>query len=313
MNKIASTLLYFLGFNTLARLFLNKKIYVLNYHSVSSSSNAKLFQSSLYPHLSIDVNLFESHIKMMKNNGHTFVRPKDLLNIETEKIKKPTIIYFDDGFKDNLANALPVLDKFGINACIFISPNIVNKTSIFWTIKHRAFLKSQGVDKEEIGSMTDNLKALPNSERQTLIDKEYESAGFSWLPEDQNIFLEWNEIKNLVKKGWEIGSHGLSHQNLLEINMEDIKKEIIESKYEIEKKLGRPIVSFSYPHGRFSNKINDIIYNSGYKVVTSVGRGLNSYNCLFDMPIYLKTIPVRINDTLKELESKLYSRHFFKS
>lgn len=313
MNKISSTLLHILGINGLAKLFLSNKLYVLNYHSVSSSGNSKLFQSSLYPHLSIDKTLFESHIRKMKDNGHAFIRPKDLLNNKTQNMNKPTIIYFDDGFKDVLVNALPILDKLGIKACVFVSPALIDKVDILWTIKHRVFLESQGVSTEETIDSIDNLKTLSKPERQNLIDKEYKSAGFSWSLPDQNIFLDWNEIKKLLDKGWEVGSHGESHQDLTEISVEKIKKEIIESKSRIEKELGQPVVSFSYPHGRFSSEINRILFNNGYKVVMSIGRGLNSFNCLADMPIYLKTVPVQINDTLKALESKLYSRHFFKS
>ena len=48
-----------------------------------------------------------------------------------EKIKKPTIIFFDDGFKDVLLNALPVLKKHKIKNCKITSKNALNMENNF--------------------------------------------------------------------------------------------------------------------------------------------------------------------------------------
>jgi len=313
MSKFSSIVLHYLGFNTLARMFLKEKIYVINYHSVSSPSNAKLFQYDLYSHLSINLDLFKSHIQMMQKRGHTFIQPGDLLKQGVNKMNKPTILYFDDGFKDNLANALPVLKNLGIKASIFVSPVLVDKVDVFWTIKHRAFLKAQGMSIEAVEKTITRLKTLPKADRESVIEKEYKSKDFNWSPQDQNIFLDWPELKKLRDEGWEISSHGLSHQNLLELDPKEIKKELLNSKERIEKELGKPVESFSYPHGRFNDNTNRMLSEIGYKVVMFTGHGLNNFKALNRLPIFLKTIPVKINDTLKDFESKLYSRHFLRS
>lgn len=108
-------------------------------------------------------------------------------------------------------------------------------------------------------------------------------------------------------------SHGLSHQNLLELEDVDVKKELVESKQIIEKKLGSTVKSFSCPYGRFSSRWNKVFESTGYEVVTSVGHGLNDFSSLVGIPIRLKTVPVKIDDSLNVLESKLYSRHYLRS
>jgi len=306
-------MLHYSGINKFFKFFLNKKIYVLNYHSVSSNLNSADLQGEFYKHLSIKNDLFEDHLRMMIKNGHTFIQPRDLLGDEIIKLKKPTILYFDDGFKDNLVNALPILQKFNIKASVFVSPNIINEISTLWTIKHRVFLKSQNRNPKEIEKIISDLKTLPKLERENFVFEEYLGAKFHWPLKSQNIFLNWQDLKILVDEGWEIGSHSMSHSDLSELDREEIEKELFESKEEIEKKLDASVTSFSYPHGRISELANKMFLGMGYKIIVSVGQGLNTLPSVKKLPIYLKTVPVKVFDSANMLELKLYSRHFLRS
>jgi len=40
---------------------------------------------------------------------------------------RSVLLTFDDGYEDNYSQVLPVLEKFGFKAMIFISPNLINK------------------------------------------------------------------------------------------------------------------------------------------------------------------------------------------
>ena len=60
----------------------------------------------------------------------------------------------------------------------------------------------------------------------------------SWLNEKhldyKNVILTQAQLNNLNKKLISIGSHGRTHKNLLQIATEEAKKEIIQSKKELE-------------------------------------------------------------------------------
>ena len=45
--------------------------------------------------------------------------------------KKNVVLTFDDGYKDNIKYALPILEKFNVNAICFIISNAINQVN-FW-------------------------------------------------------------------------------------------------------------------------------------------------------------------------------------
>ena len=68
---------------------------------------------------------FEKRIKYLVKHGHNFIKFSNLSSLAKDKMSKPTILYFDDGFKDNLTNVLPILIKYKIPATFFISTGLI--------------------------------------------------------------------------------------------------------------------------------------------------------------------------------------------
>lgn len=313
MNKVFLWFLQYSGVNALARLFLNNKIYILNYHSVFSKVNAEQLQVGLYSNLSIDAELFEKHVKLLVKNGHTFLKMRELLELDISKLRRSTIIYFDDGYKDNIINALPILKKYNIKGTVCVAPGLIDRSHVLWTIKHRAFLLEQNVDVQEREKIILTLKTVSKSKRETLLRTMYKNARFLWRPEDQNIFLNWDDLRTLRDEGWEIASHSVSHSDLTELTPEGIVAELVESKRKIEEELKIKVVSFSCPYGRWDPAVNKALKVAGYKIIVSIGAGLNDNKTFNNLPVYLKTVPVKITDTTYKLGSKLYSRYFLRS
>ena len=62
-----------------------------------------------------------------------------------------------------------------------------------------------------------------------------------------------------------IGTHTISHTKLDTISFEEQKKEIQQSRLELETLLGHPIIHFSYPHGAYNNETLDIVKGNGFR------------------------------------------------
>ncbi|RKY33040.1 MAG: hypothetical protein DRP74_01215 [Candidatus Omnitrophota bacterium] len=92
----------------------------------------------------------------------------------------------------------------------------------------------------------------------------------------QNDRLSWQEIREMRGSGLvDFGSHCLGPEPLVNFTSDSkIQKEILLSKKILERKLGIPIAAFSYPEGRFSEKIKNMVRRAGYElaVVTSPGK-----------------------------------------
>jgi peptidoglycan/xylan/chitin deacetylase (PgdA/CDA1 family) len=82
--------------------------------------------------------------------------------------------------------------------------------------------------------------------------------------------LSTNQLKELIAAGWDVGSKGMSGKSLvvvLDNNPETLGDEISGSRLQLEKSLGVPITTFSYPAGELDNggAIVRRVQNWGYK------------------------------------------------
>lgn len=92
-------------------------------------------------------------------------------------------------------------------------------------------------------------------------------------PQDDR--LSWEEIKTLKASGIvDFGSHGLGPEPLINIKSDEvIKREIFDSKKILESRLGSPVNAFSYPEGRFTDRIRELVREAGYEVAVTTNPG----------------------------------------
>jgi len=78
-------------------------------------------------------------------------------------------------------------------------------------------------------------------------------------------YLDCQQIREIAKKGHEIGSHGQTHQNLCTMDEKQVLTELVTSKTDIEELINKEILGFSYPFGYFDNRIKALIKLTNYK------------------------------------------------
>lgn len=64
--------------------------------------------------------------------------------------------------------------------------------------------------------------------------------------------LSWKEVGEIAENGIEIGSHSRTHRDLSRISAADAMREIVDSKTEIENRIGKQVATFAYPYGRYN-------------------------------------------------------------
>ena len=77
-------------------------------------------------------------------------------------------------------------------------------------------------------------------------------------------------LKNLDKNLVLIGSHCRTHSNLHQISQDEARKEIIQSKKELENIMNTPVEAISFPHGDFNQTHIDMAIRAGYKHAYSI-------------------------------------------
>jgi len=86
-------------------------------------------------------------------------------------------------------------------------------------------------------------------------------------------FLSVEQIKELLSSGWEIGSHGMNHVDLVK-NPQALRDEIGTSKKKIEDSLEIKVTSFAYPYGEALNLTKDWVKQIGY--LAGMGLGITN-------------------------------------
>jgi len=102
-------------------------IRVLVYHSITDSLIKKEWKENTTPK-----DLFDKQLKYLKDNGYTAVSlEKAFLYLNNKEIipDKTVAITFDDGFRNNYINALPILEKYKFPATIFITVDFLRDYS----------------------------------------------------------------------------------------------------------------------------------------------------------------------------------------
>ena len=282
----------------------NELITILCFHKISPHKD------SFYPAMHPD--LFKQFCKFL-NKKYTIITFRALENLKQNKSDKPLLILtFDDGFQEFMEYALPILQKENIRAILNVITNSLdNNVSYGWQGCIDAARKKSHI---ELRSLAKNIgfEIVSNSRNEfeenfTLgflnfflrLDKE-QCIEFEkeYLKEDHlklTKLLSWDDVKQLDRLGFEIGSETHNHFSLPNLNQADLHFELTHSKLRLETELNHLINIISFPFGKYNNLVLDQSKKAGYRYMLINDNRLNSANNLahgvFDrVLIYAKTI-----------------------
>lgn len=91
--------------------------------------------------------------------------------------------------------------------------------------------------------------------------------------EKRFTLMNRNELLEMQNYGIEFGGHTCTHPRLTELSLEETKTEVINSKFNIEKTIGRELLSFAYPYGSLNEEIKKIPQEIGYRFAVATDSG----------------------------------------
>ena len=77
--------------------------------------------------------------------------------------------------------------------------------------------------------------------------------------------MSWDELRAHAGRGISIGSHAVSHPHLTRLPDRELRKELEESKAEVEAELGRPCPDLAYPYGEHDERVRAAARRAGYE------------------------------------------------
>ena len=249
---------------------------ILNYHRVLPSSK---IDNSLV-NISVSTDNFINQLNYLKKNFNIISLDELLLHLKSKSNEFKVAITFDDGYRDNLNYAYPILEKFNVPATIYIITKFINNKFIPWWLKLDFFIKNQKKNASTKKKLFNFYKHKLLLSDQLTVDKNVLSIlGKNNKLKYNNIFLDQKEIQYLSKqKLITIGSHSHSHHNFSQLTEEQTLSEFKTSKSILEKIIKKRILHFSYPYGGYQNinfKFKKLLKNLGYlSAVTTIRKKL---------------------------------------
>ena len=273
-----------------------KHVAILRYHSIQDDPD--FLDSAVGAHITHATEGFRQQMELIASR-YKIVSMDDLLtflNGETDLDERSVVVTFDDGFKDNIDLAIPILNHYGIPATFYLTVQVIDNRQVpfFIRIRHAIWTTGKKAYYEPIDGEIVNLdsrdkrvcalqfaskkcsrlagSALEDTVRE--IEKELDVEPFE---HESNFMMSWDDVVQLHRNGHIIGSHTLTHPNIAHIDPESQEREIFDSKRILESKIKAPVIHFSYPnHGltpQWNKDTNRFLGQAGYKtaVISAAG------------------------------------------
>ena len=125
----------------------------------------------------------------------------------------------------------------------------------------------------------------------------------------QKNYLKFDELKDMQRRGLEIGSHTSDHLPLTELDKSEQRRQLRESKIYLEWSGLEPICSLSYPNGAFDSEIEQLLREENYLAAVTGEAGLNTIET---NPYELYRVHIRKpRFGLTEFKFRLWKAEFF--
>lgn len=191
----------------------------------------------------------------------------------------------DDGFASSL-KAAEICNEHNIPLTVFVSSQVITGY-IPWFVKRVAAIarskstvcfdgKKYDLSKfEDATTLHNDIKRdvyqMPQSEQMARCCEILDQINLACngdIPEKFR-FLSDVELKHLSTIA-EIGGHGATHISLSKLSPSDVKKELHESKANLERVTGNKITCFSYPEGLYDKDTVEQVIDAGYEAAFAV-------------------------------------------
>ncbi|HEU4929606.1 MAG TPA: polysaccharide deacetylase family protein [Candidatus Krumholzibacteria bacterium] len=222
-------------------------------------------------------------------------------------------VTFDDGYRNVLTEAAPVLARLGIPGTLFVATDFVFRKDPLWTDRltgalyltrePRLSLEMDGGTVElSLSNEADKIaaenrllslcKKLPDSDRVALVDRIVASLAV----DEARVSRAWGdhaaispeELPRRFDDGLDVGSHTCTHAIVSRMRGEQMDFELAESRRLIESATGRPCTLFSYPNGGpadFDARTRRAVVAAGYRgAVTTIKTAVTPLQDRFEIP-----------------------------
>jgi len=307
LKKILKKGLYFASFYSgivhllifvLTKLKKNHCAAILFYHRFCSGS----LDGDLLPCL--DIGEFEKQMRHIKRWYKVISMDElDKRLTSRENFPLPSItITIDDGYLNNYKLAFPVLKELDLHVMVYLATGFIDTKNALWVddladillfTKLGSFcfpelfgdevldISTHWKKIEVLTRLYEEMVGLEHQKKILIIRELFEGLGGNDARKHgpDRRMLNWNEVLEMSRNGVSFGAHTVNHPTLSKMELSEAKREIFESKMEIEARIGGKVKYFAIPNGKiedFTNELKEYCKEIGMSTVVSTEPGVVS-------------------------------------
>jgi peptidoglycan/xylan/chitin deacetylase (PgdA/CDA1 family) len=216
---------------------------------------------------------------------------------------------FDDGYKDFLNCALPILRRYDAPSTLYVSTALMKEGAAPYEFRLGETLQQKEKITIKINDREITYRPITN-ERVKKAYQELRQIIEKFPPEQREDFMKKNEfvrcsefeilsselVNELATEQLvTIGSHGHIHRPLGIAPQEEMRQNIQKSRTELKALLGSPPDNFSFPYGSSSQRARHVVKAAGFKSAVTTDTRLvlpRDWNRCYSIP--------RINMAIEE-------------
>jgi peptidoglycan/xylan/chitin deacetylase (PgdA/CDA1 family) len=215
---------------------------------------------------------FARHMRVLRQHFLPMSLTDVLTAAERREVPaRAVVVTFDDGYRDVLTHAVPVLRRFDIPATLYVATAFMEDGASMWNDRIGCALRTTRCPQLEA---LDGLEPLPlqtPAERHAALRRVLHTLKRRPPAE--------RDAREIRRHGLEVGAHTVHHPILSALAPETAWSEIVGSKRAIEAQLQAPVQHFAYPNGTaddFDDTTRAQVARAGFASAVSTLFGVNS-------------------------------------
>ncbi|AZO08292.1 polysaccharide deacetylase [Mesorhizobium sp. M3A.F.Ca.ET.080.04.2.1] len=269
IRKLALNLARYSGLAPLARPFVGGVGAILMLHRVTATPEKP---NGVNRHLNIAPSFLDVLISGIKADGYDFVSLEEAIErVKAGGMRNPfAAITADDAYRDNMTEALPVLERHGAPITIYVAPGLIDGAADLWwdviedIVDASASLSLTTASGPATIDCSSPARKLQANERLhawlTLEVREQDqgralrdlarSNGIELGTGRPGTLMSWDDIRAMAAHSLvTIGAHTVNHRNLKRLSEADARHEIGDVRCILKEKLGEEPRHLAYPYG----------------------------------------------------------------
>ncbi|MCX7305685.1 MAG: polysaccharide deacetylase family protein [Hyphomicrobiales bacterium] len=265
IRKLALNVARYSGVAPLARPLIGGIGAILMLHRVTANPE-KPFGANR--HLNIAPDFLDAVIADMKASGYAFVSMDEAV----ERLRRGgsdglfAALTADDAYRDNLTEALPVLEKHGAPLTIYVAPALIDGTADLWwdviddvvasgrTLELTRPGGAQALDctrPDALPRLYDHLtKEVAEEEQRAVVRAFAAVAGVDAGDAARKTLMAWSDIRSIAANPLvSIGAHTMNHYNLKRLSAEAARREMSDVLSRLAAEIGAEPRHLAYPYG----------------------------------------------------------------